>query len=75
MKCEQCGCEFEPKTPTQRFHATSCRIAYHNEERRLNKLADDANRIIGKLRSVRGDSRHGTLVKALLREIQGNASY
>lgn len=74
MTCEQCGCTFEPKTPTQRFHATSCRIAYHNEERRLNKLADDANRIIGKLRVSRNDTRHATLARLLLREIESNAS-
>lgn len=74
MKCEQCGCEFEPKTPTQRFHATSCRMAYHNQERRLNKLADDANRIIAKLRKQRTDERHKHLVNALLSEIHSKAA-
>lgn len=74
MKCDECGCEFVAKTATQRFCDTYCRTKYHNEERRLNKLANDAIRAISKLRVSRSDARHIHLARVLLKEISESAS-
>ena len=39
MKCENCGCEFEPTRPTQRFHNDACRRAWHRKGGLPGKVA------------------------------------
>jgi hypothetical protein len=38
LKCDQCGIEFLPDKPWQRFHSTQCRSKWHDNRKREARL-------------------------------------